>query len=161
MLKLVKGDQIVENDKWIETNSIESAKSADKPLLSLELIQSAESETLDQLTYGILFSETDDFDSLKANLGSAEIIAFKFGKFADGRFFTFARELRLQHGFKGDIRAAGEFMPDQIAYLSRCGFSSFECRTEDEAKVAPKLKSIVSEAYQLDTINSEPLFRRK
>ncbi|MBU6419502.1 MAG: DUF934 domain-containing protein, partial [Proteobacteria bacterium] len=32
---------------------------------------------------------------------------------------------REHHGYKGDIRAVGHFLPDQFASLIACGFTSF------------------------------------
>jgi uncharacterized protein (DUF934 family) len=52
------------------------------------------------------------------------LIVVEFPKFRDGRGFTLGRALRERHGFTGDIRAAGHVIPDQLALLRQCGFSS-------------------------------------
>ena len=53
-------------------------------------------------------------------------MALKFDKFADGRAFSYAELLRERHGFKGELRATGEVLLDEIALMQRCGFTSFE-----------------------------------
>ena len=53
-------------------------------------------------------------------------MALKFDKFADGRAFSYAELLRERHGFKGELRATGEVLLDEIALMLRCGFTSFE-----------------------------------
>ncbi|TCS42601.1 DUF934 domain-containing protein [Reinekea marinisedimentorum] len=161
MPKLVKNNQAVESDGWIEVDSLEAASAALQPLIPLSLVTEARNNGLADKQYGILFSDQDSFEVLLESLSEQPVIVFKFGKFADGRFFTFARELREQHAYSGDIRAAGDFMPDQVAFLSRCGFTSFDCRNEAEAALIPGIKGIVSNAYQADAQQPEPLFRRK
>ena len=50
----------------------------------------------------------------------------EFPKFRDGRGFSWARMLRTRLGFTGEVRAVGDFLYDQIAYLHRIGFDAFE-----------------------------------
>lgn len=64
-------------------------------------------------------------EDIAAQLPEAALIEIEFPKFRDGRGFTLARTLRERHGYKGDLRAVGHFIPDQFAALIACGFSSF------------------------------------
>ena len=50
----------------------------------------------------------------------------RFAKFADGRAFSYARLLRDRHGFKGELRATGDVLIDEIPLMLRCGFDAFE-----------------------------------
>jgi uncharacterized protein (DUF934 family) len=54
------------------------------------------------------------------------LIVLKFGVFKDGRLFTSARLLRERFGFRGDLRATGDFLPDQAIFLVRSGVNSLE-----------------------------------
>ena len=54
------------------------------------------------------------------------LVALKFDKFADGRAFSYAELLRERHGFRGELRATGDVLLDEIALMQRCGFTSFE-----------------------------------
>ena len=54
------------------------------------------------------------------------MIELEFPKFGDGRAFSLARLLRQRHGFKGELRAVGEVLADQIQLMLRCGFDAFE-----------------------------------
>jgi uncharacterized protein (DUF934 family) len=54
------------------------------------------------------------------------LVALKFDKFADGRAFSYAELLRERYGFKGELRATGDVLLDQMPMMRRCGFSSFE-----------------------------------
>ena len=54
------------------------------------------------------------------------LVALSFAKFADGRAFSYAELLRERFGFKGELRAAGDVLLDEIPLMLRCGFDSFE-----------------------------------
>ncbi len=64
-------------------------------------------------------------EAVLPRLAAARVIAINFPQFRDGRGFTLARALR-QHGYRGDLRATGHFLPDQFRALKGCGFTSFE-----------------------------------
>lgn len=71
---------------------------------------------------------------LGADIHRFALIAIEFPAFRDGRGFSYARRLREQMGFAGDIRAVGHILPDQAQFLDRCGFTEFEVK--DEAKLS-------------------------
>lgn len=75
---------------------------------------------------GVLLSGDADLDRIGAPLHSLERIGLTFSTFKDGRPFSLARLLRSRYGFRGDLRAYGAFIPDQGAFLVRCGFTSFD-----------------------------------
>jgi uncharacterized protein (DUF934 family) len=54
------------------------------------------------------------------------LIVLEFPKFRDGRAFSWARMLRTRLGFRGEIRATGDFLTDQLAFMTRVGIDSFE-----------------------------------
>lgn len=78
---------------------------------------------LSELT-GVVLPPDAELSLLASKLSALAVIAIEFPKFRDGRGFTLARSLR-QHGYKGDLRAVGHFLPDQFLALIACGFSSF------------------------------------
>ena len=53
-------------------------------------------------------------------------MALAFAKFADGRSFSYARLLRDRHRFRGELRAIGDVLIDEIPLMLRCGFDSFD-----------------------------------
>jgi uncharacterized protein (DUF934 family) len=65
-------------------------------------------------------------DDIAVDLPRLALIALSFPKFADGRAFSTARLLREKHGFAGELRAVGNVLSDQIPYMRRCGFDTFE-----------------------------------
>ncbi len=66
----------------------------------------------------------DDARALLPHLGRLRLIEVAFPKYRDGRGYSSANILR-EAGFKGEIRAAGDVLVDQIGFMRRVGFDSF------------------------------------
>jgi phosphoadenosine phosphosulfate reductase len=64
--------------------------------------------------------------AIAPDLPRLAIVAIDFPKFSDGRGFSMARQIRSCEGFAGELRALGDILFDQLQYLARCGFTSFE-----------------------------------
>ena len=58
-------------------------------------------------------------------LRDADRIVIDIETFTDGRVFGLARLLRDRLGFEGDLEVSGDFLPDQISFLERCGVNAF------------------------------------
>ncbi len=54
------------------------------------------------------------------------LIVLDFPRFTYGRAYTQARLLRERYGFAGELRAAGNVLRDQLLFMARCGFDTFE-----------------------------------
>lgn len=66
----------------------------------------------------------DDARKLIAHLDRLTLIEIAFPKYRDGRGYSSARILR-EAGYTGELRAQGDVLVDQIAFMQRCGFDSF------------------------------------
>jgi uncharacterized protein (DUF934 family) len=66
----------------------------------------------------------EDARALIPHLDRLELIEIAFPKFRDGRGYSSARILR-EAGYAGELRAQGDVLVDQIAFMKRCGFDSF------------------------------------
>ena len=75
-------------------------------------------------------TDTEALAALSELLSKQTLIVIHVPKFADGRGFSFAQTLR-QIGYQGEIRVAGAFGRDQIAYLLRVGVDSFVLSEHD------------------------------
>jgi uncharacterized protein (DUF934 family) len=65
-------------------------------------------------------------EDIAEDISRFSVIALTFPKFGDGRAFSTAVLLRERYGFKGELRAVGEVLIDQIQPMMRCGFDAFE-----------------------------------
>ena len=71
----------------------------------------------------------DDARELLPFLEQLRLVEVGFPTFRDGRGYSAARILR-EAGYRGELRAAGDVLVDQIPYLRRCGFDSFAPEAE-------------------------------
>ncbi len=74
---------------------------------------------------GVKFANTDKVEALAPYLSQISIIVLAFPAFTDGRAYSLARGLRLD-GYRGELRAEGNLLPDQLQYMRQVGFDSFE-----------------------------------
>ncbi len=148
MTKLIKDGAIV-GDDWQGT------------LLSLEDYNAAlASGNAPAENLGVRLEPGDSPASIAGDINAIPVVAVNFPSFMDGRGFSYARELR-ERGYQGEIRAVGDFMRDQLGYLSRCGVNAFEF--PNEVDIEPMLSSLreFSDNYQADILQPQPLFRRR
>ena len=88
-------------------------------------------------------------------------ICIDFPKFSDGRGYSAARLLRERHGYKGELRAVGDVLIDQLFFMKRCGFDTFALRDDQELEVAIDAFNTFTVCYQNDAIDQRPLFRKR
>ncbi|MFW2349483.1 DUF934 domain-containing protein [Qipengyuania sp.] len=67
----------------------------------------------------------DDARDLLPHLERLALVEVNFPAFGDGRGYSSARILR-EAGYDGELRAVGDVLVDQLAYMRRCGFDAFE-----------------------------------
>ncbi|MGM0563713.1 MAG: DUF934 domain-containing protein [Pseudomonadota bacterium] len=75
---------------------------------------------------GVSVNGENDIYAIGSELIHFDLIALEFPQFADGRCYSFARLLRQRFGYKGELRAVGNVLRDQIFYMHRCGIDAFE-----------------------------------
>ena len=67
----------------------------------------------------------DDARELVPHLERLALVEVNFPAFGDGRGYSSARILR-EAGYDGELRAVGDVLVDQLAYMRRCGFDAFD-----------------------------------
>ena len=80
---------------------------------------------------GVLLLPADNVEQLAADLRYFSLIAAQFSGPSEGRGYSQGRLLRERWNFKGELRAAGYVRRDQLFFLARCGFNSFELSDAD------------------------------
>jgi phosphoadenosine phosphosulfate reductase len=74
---------------------------------------------------GLLIPPGSDWTDIAADLPRFPVIAVTIPKYADGRAFSIARLLRERDGYKGEIRAVGDYIVDQMPFMKRVGIDAF------------------------------------
>ena len=111
---------------------VEFAYSAEQPAVTLDAFLTQSNAT------AVRLESDEDARALIPHLERLTLIEIAFPKFRDGRGYSSARILR-EAGFKGELRAQGDVLVDQIVYLTRCGFDTF-------APEAPLNDAVVAES---------------
>jgi len=93
-------------------------------------------------------ANTDDVLELGGTLAGVKLIVLNFPKFTDGRAYSQARLLRERLGYTGELRATGAVFLDQLPFLLRCGFDSFESEQRGFAEALAKARTLFSVVYQ-------------
>lgn len=96
----------------------------------------------------VSLANTDPVEDLAPHVGRLRLIVLDFPKFSDGRAYSQARLLRGRLGYRGELRATGGVLQDQIGFMLRCGFNSFESEQKGFGEALAKARTLFSVVYQ-------------
>jgi uncharacterized protein (DUF934 family) len=99
-------------------------------------------------TPALALANTDDVQALGDRLAGVNLIVLNFPSFTDGRAYSQARLLRERLGYTGELRATGAVFLDQLPFMLRCGFDSFESEQKGFAEALAKARTLFSVVYQ-------------
>jgi len=100
----------------------------------------------------------NDADPRELALDGVERIDLNFPKFTDGRAFSQAFLLRRRLGFKGEIRATGDVLIDQLVQMQRSGFDVAVLREDQNLDFAQAQFDRYKAFYQGDAVAVQPHF---
>jgi uncharacterized protein (DUF934 family) len=124
-MQVIKDQQIID-DNW-QSLADDAELSAGDISVSLSRWQQEKSALLTHDgKLGIRIKPADTVADFAEDLDKIALVELDFPDFADGRLFSQAWLLRCRYGYKGEIRATGNYMPDQVFYLSRVGVNAFK-----------------------------------
>jgi uncharacterized protein (DUF934 family) len=169
MTKIIKDRAIIEDD-WeiLQLSEDDTADAIEVPegkvivplkvwhLQRDKLIQRAK----ESAEIGVWFSSNEQAKELQSDLPLFNLLAVDFPKFADGRGYSIAYNLRTRFNYTGELRAIGDVLRDQLFYMQRVGFNAFAVRADKNIHDAIKGLTDFSEKYQTSVDEKNPLFRR-
>ena len=97
---------------------------------------------------GVRLTAADRVEDIGADLTRFTLIAVEFPTPTDGRGYSHGRILRTRLQFQGELRAVGAVKQDQIFFLARCGFDSFELAEGENVEEALRALQRYTVAYQ-------------
>lgn len=103
-------------------------------------------------------SLANDADPREADLSGITVIELHFPKFSDGRAFSQAFLLHRRLGFKGQIRATGDVLVDQLVQMQRSGFTQAVLRADQNLAHGQSLLAHYPAFYQGDAVHTAPHF---
>ena len=159
-------NRVVVSDDWAVLRLAEGelpeavAVPEGKVIVPLAVWQARRGELSARVELGVWLASSDRPETLKDDLAHFQVVAVDFPKFADGRGYSIAYNLRARLGYEGELRAIGDVLRDQLFYMSRVGFDAFATREDRNIHDALKGLTDFSEAYQTSWDQKTPLFRR-
>jgi uncharacterized protein (DUF934 family) len=165
MQKLIKDGAIVDNI-WTVIAKPEAGVDVDLTatniIVPLQVWLNNKGQLQSRKDVGVWLDSDETAEQIGADATSLPLIAVNFPLFMDGRAFSTARLLRERYAFKGELRAIGNLIRDQLCYLRRCGVNAFAFANPDiKLDVALKSLNDFSEYYQASVDQPLPLFRRR
>lgn len=164
MPKLVKDGALVECNRPIlpKDSALEAVDAAGaQAVVPLALwLEHTETLTAQGIT-GVWVDSDESVEPLRDQLAQLDLVAIRFPAFADGRGFSLGRLVRERFKFRGEIRAFGTVIQDQMHYLKRCGFNAMDLRPGTDLNSAIASLADFTEHYQAAVDQPKPLFRRR
>lgn len=168
MREIIKDKQVVQDD-WtvLKLQEGETPESVTLPtgkvIVPLTVWQAQRAQIGTRNDVGVWLASDERPEALKDEGGiipAIPVIAVDFPKFADGRGYSIAYNLRARLGYQGELRAIGDVLRDQLFYMQRVGFNAFATRPDRNIHDALKGLTDFSDVYQTSWDQKSPLFRR-
>ena len=131
-----------------------------KVIVPLKVWQAQRGTLQHRAELGVWLASDERAEDLQNELAKFSVIAVDFPRFADGRGYSIAHHLRARLGYRGELRAIGDVLRDQLFYMQRVGFDAFAPRADKDIQEALKGLSDFSLTYQASADEALPLFRR-
>ena len=164
--EIIKNGAVI-NDDWalLRLDEDEAADTvaipAGKVIVPLAVWQAQHAALAARLPdIGVWLAGDERPEELANDIDSLAVIGVNFPKFTDGRGYSIAYNLRTRLGYKGELRAIGDVLRDQLFSMHRVGFDAFATRPDRNIHDALKGLSVFSETYQTSWDQKTPLFRR-
>jgi uncharacterized protein (DUF934 family) len=131
-MALVKDNQLVANDPFVDASGADSIPPAGPVIVSLEQWQTHREALLARGTpLGIRLHSDQSPELIAADLAHFAVVALEFPKFRDGRAYSYARLLRERYAYESELRAVGDVLLEQLFFMVRTGFDAFDIQGDD------------------------------
>lgn len=164
MQQLIKGDALVKETWHLlpADTTLEGLSNSDDLIVPLDLwLEHSHALKARDGGLGVWLDSNEEVEAIADDLEHFQVVALNFPVFSDGRSYSNARLLRDRYGYKGEVRAIGDVLRDQLFLMKRCGFDAYVIREDRNAEEALQSLKDFSEVYQAATDQPMPLFRRR
>ncbi len=136
-------------DDWLEIDGEQPLPSAEAVIVSLPRWKQDRTELLGRdIRLGVRLAADEAAEDIADDLARIDLIAIEFPKFTDGRGYSTARILRERYCFKGEIRAVGNVLRDQLRFMARCGFDAVQLNSDTAEQDWRDAQAEISTQYQ-------------
>ncbi|HVY85397.1 MAG TPA: DUF934 domain-containing protein [Caulobacterales bacterium] len=146
---LVRGGVRVMDDPWLVIEDDAEAPDGADIVVSVARFK-AEREALlaRKGRLGVMVAPADAVEEIGADAQQFAVVMVQFPVFRDGRGFTSAQLLRHRYQYRGELRAVGDVLEDQLFFMLRSGFDAFEILGGDPLAVYARAARVFSFGYQ-------------
>ncbi len=160
-MTLIKNGEVAE-DNWRNLADDEAISVEESIIVSLKRWQDSKDEFSGRNgQLGVRLESNQKPEEISEDIDRFDLIALNFPALPDGRAFSYARILRERYGFKGELRATGKVIQDQLFFMHRCGFDSFELSAGEDIEKSIAALSSFSVAYQPAADDIEPAYKTR
>jgi uncharacterized protein (DUF934 family) len=139
----------IENDPFTDISDSDNLPATGAVLVSLDQWQAHKDELSARTDpLGIILRSDEKPDTITESLKKFAVIALDFPAFGDGRAYSYARLLRDQYGYEGELRAIGDVLLEQLHFMHRVGFNSFLIKSENAIEEWKTAAADISVWYQ-------------
>ena len=160
LIRIVDGAARVVEDDWIIVEDGAEWDGLPHRLLPLNLALARRAQLQTARPIGVWLAPSEDPADAIELFSCIDVIGVRFPSFTDGRGGRIAALLRSRHGWRGELRAIGDVLQDQLFYLRRVGFDSFALRADRDPRQALRAFSTFSDSYQGSVVPGLPHFHR-
>ncbi len=160
-MRIIKDKQVVD-DEWqlIKEIDDDAALPEGQVILPFQYWKDNSAELIEKnAAQAVWIDGATDTEALLDDLDSFDLIALDFPAFKDGRSYSHARLLKQRYNFKGELRAIGDVLQDQLFYMLRCGFDSFQLKEGKDAEAALKGFNDFTVRYQAAADDAVPVYK--
>ena len=150
MRRILRRRELVEDD-WVHLGEAGADTADDASVIVpwAEFRAHADTWRAHKGRLGVRLAPADAAEELAADLPRFSLVASEFPGPGEGRGYTQARLLRSRFAFKGELRAVGAGVKQDLLFImSRCGFDSFELAPGQKVDEALAALDRYSVAYQ-------------
>lgn len=157
---LMRDGARVENDPWVVLDDETPAPETGDIVVSLTRFKAERDALIARAgRLGIVIAAGEAVEEIAQDVGHFALVMVQFPAFRDGRGFTTARLLRERYAYRGELRASGDVLEDQIFFMLRCGFDALEVVAAAPEAAFARAARTFSHAYQRAGDQFEPIHR--
>ncbi len=130
-MALIKDGKLVD-DTFVYIDDDATLPADGAVIVNLERWQSSREELLQRgEPVGVRLRSDQPPELIGAGLDKLAVVALEFPGFRDGRAYSYARLLREKYDYRGELRAVGDVLLEQLHFMVRTGIDAFEIHSED------------------------------
>jgi len=161
-MKLVKHGAVIADD-WTLVADDESLPDDGKAVIvSLTRFKAERDQLVGRnAPLGLRLKSNEPPAAVDGDLDRFAIVALEFPSFRDGRAYSHATQLRARFAYKGEIRAVGDVLRDQILNMIRCGIDTFEVDDDFPLEAFAQAPREFSEYYQPAVVGGPTILEKR